>query len=57
MATDGYENESLRLEDQNDANHLLDDCIFLYSTAEGNPAIRDKIDGSNVIQEYIQMMK
>ena len=51
LATDGNENENFQFESQEDSNHLLDDCIFLYSTADGNPAIRDKCDGSNVIQE------
>ena len=54
LATDGHDNENVEFENQEDASHLLDDCIFLYSTADGNPAIRDKSYGSNVIQEHVK---
>ena len=49
MATDGTGNENVQPNNLDQPGHLLEDCIFLYSTADGNPAIRDKI-GSNFIQ-------
>ena len=54
LATDGHDNKDVEFKYPEDASHLLDDCIFLYSTADGNPVIRDKNDGSNVIQEHVQ---
>ena len=49
MATDGINNDKSHSTIDNPPNHLLDDCIFLHSTSDGNPAIRDKVIGSNFI--------
>ena len=49
LATDGIDDETAQPMDSDQPCHLLEDCIFLYSTAEGNPAIRNKV-GSNFIQ-------
>ena len=50
MATDGNDDDkSLSAINGHQPSHLLDDCIFLHSTADGNPAIRDKVFGSNFI--------
>ena len=50
MATDGMNEEKDQLINSDHQCHLLEDCIFLYSTAEGNPAVRDQSVGSNFIQ-------
>ena len=50
MATDGSDNEIAQPINSDQPCHLLEDCIFLYSTADGNPAIRDQSIGSNFIQ-------
>ena len=49
LATDGIDDETAQPINNDQSCHLLEDCIFLHSTAEGNPAIRNKI-GSNFIQ-------
>ena len=50
MATDGMDIPKHEPSNSHQPSHLLDDCIFLYSTADGNPAVRDKVIGSNFIQ-------
>ena len=49
MATDGTEDDKSQSPNSPQPSHLLDDCIFLHSTSDGNPAIRDKVIGSNFI--------
>ena len=48
MATDGANDEKDKSINSDLPCHLLEDCIFLYSTAEGNPAVRGQY-GSNFI--------
>ena len=52
LATDGIDDETAKPINNDQPCHLLEDCIFVYSTAEGNPAIRNKV-GSNFIQVSI----
>ena len=49
MATDGTNEEKDQPINSHQPCHLLEDCLFLYSTADGNPAIRDQ-SGSKFIQ-------
>ena len=42
MATDGTNEEKDQPISSEQPCHLLEDCLFLYSTADGNPAIRDQ---------------
>ena len=49
MAIDGARDENVQPNNSYQPGHLLEDCIFLYSTADGNPAIRGE-NGSNFIQ-------
>ena len=49
MATDGIDDEKIQPINNDQPCHLLEDCIFLYSTADGNPAIRNQV-GSKFIQ-------
>ena len=52
MATDGIDDETIQPINSDQPCHLLEDCIFLYSTADGNPAIRNEV-GSKFIQVSI----
>ena len=49
MATDGINEVKEQPINSEQSCHLLEDSLFLYSTADGNPAIRDHY-GSNFIQ-------
>ena len=49
MATDGIDDATEQSINCDQPCHLLEDCIFLYATADGNPAIRNEV-GSNFIQ-------
>ena len=53
MASDGTNDENKQPINNDLPYHLLEDCIFLYSTADGNPAIRDQ-SGSNFIQVRVK---
>ena len=49
MAKDGKKDDQNQAQNSKEPSHLLDDCIFLHSTADGNPAIRNRA-GSMFIQ-------